>query len=107
GGHGGRPAVTHLDLDLRGEGDVAAGITGERPFLVGEVRGVDVGRVRVQQVHVTQTGDLHLGVAEAVHRDVDRDVEPELLGELPVVANDVGLAEVRATGRERHRDPSV
>ena len=106
-GHGGRPAVAHLDLDLRGERDVAAGVAGERPFLVGEVRGVDVGRVRVQQVHVAQRRDLHLRVAEAVHRDVDRDVEPELLGQLPVVADDVGLAEVRTAGGERHRDAAV
>ena len=52
-------------------------------------------------------GDLHLGVAEAVHRDVDRDVEAELLGQLPVVADDVRLAEVGAAGRERHRDPAL
>ena len=89
------------------ERHVAAGVADERPLLVGEVRAVDVGRVRVQQVHVAQRGDLHLRVAEAVHRDVDRDVEPELLGELPVVAHDLGLAEVGAAGREAHRDEAV
>ena len=107
GGHGRRPAVTHLDLDLRRERDVAARVAGERPLLRREVRGVDVGRVRVQQVHVPQARDLHLRVAESVHRDVDRDVDVELLGQLPVVADDLGLAEVGAAGRERHRDPPV
>ena len=50
---------------------------------------------------------LHLRVAEPVHRDVDRDVEAELLGELPLVADDVLAAEVRAARRERHRDQAV
>ena len=48
----------------------------------------------IEQVHVAQRRDLHLRVPEAVHRDVDRDVDVELLGQLPVVADDVGLAEV-------------
>jgi hypothetical protein len=35
---------------------------------------------------------------------VDRDVDPELLGQLPFEADDVLLAEVGATRREGHRD---
>ena len=93
---GGRPAVAHLELDLGRQGHVAAGVADQQPLLVGEVRGVDVGRVRVEQVEVAQRGQLALGVAEPVHRHVDRDVDAQLLGQLPLIADDVGLAEVRA-----------
>ena len=50
---------------------------------------------------------LALGVAEAVHRDVDGDVDPELLRQLPLVAHDVGLAEVGAARGQGHRDQAL
>ena len=68
---------------------------------------MDVRRVRVEEVHLLQAAELHLRVAESVHRDVDGDVDPELLGELPLVADDILLAEVRAARREGHRDQAL
>ena len=49
-----RPAVAHLELDLRRERDVAAGVADHLPLVVEQVRGVDVGRVRVEQVQVLE-----------------------------------------------------
>jgi hypothetical protein len=51
-----------------------------------------------------ELAELHLRVAEAVHRHVDGDVDAQLLGELPLVADDILLAEVRAAGGEAHGD---
>ena len=107
GRRGGRPAVAHLELDLGRERDVAAGVADQQPLVVEQVRGVDVGRVRVEQVEVLEPAQLALRVAEAVHRDVDGDVDAQLLGELPLVAHDVGLAEVRAARGEGHRDQAL
>ena len=68
---------------------------------------MDVRGVRVQEAELLEAAELHLRVAETIHRDMDRDVDPQLLGELPLVANHVRLAEVRPASREGHRDEGL
>ena len=69
--------------------------------------GVDVGRAGIEEVHVTQRGDLALRVAEPVHGDVHRDVDAEFFGQLPVMTHDIGLAEAGSSCGEAHGDPVI
>src|SRR5918996_5088300 len=96
--------VSHLKLDLGCDRDLAAGVGDELPLLLAQIAGVDVGRVRPQQIHLVELAHHVEPACHTTHADVNRDWKVELASKVPIVFHDLWLAESGASCCERHRN---